>query len=250
MIVAGNFKTNLTRSQTALHVEKLENFLVEHNISTDVIVFPAGAIPGVSSENSAFYYSRQPKDPESIPGKYRDWLGNVSKDKTIPQLIEFLENGGTIVTIGSSTRLGEHAGLPYSNHMVNGQGKALSSEEYFIPSSILEVRLNNSLPVAYGLPERLNIFFNRSPVFRFKPDADKKGMTSIAWFDSDKPLKSGWAWGQDRLYGGVAMAKADIGKGELYMFGPEILFRAQSHGTFKLFFNSLFLSGISETNMK
>ncbi len=216
----------------------------------DVIVFPAGAIPGVSSENSAFYYSRQPKDPESIPGKYRDWLGNMSKDKTIPQLIEFLENGGTIVTIGSSTRLGEHAGLPYSNHMVNGQGKALSSEEYFIPSSILEVRLNNSLPVAYGLPERLNIFFNRSPVFRFKPDADKKGMTSIAWFDSDKPLKSGWAWGQDRLYGGVAMAKADIGKGELYMFGPEILFRAQSHGTFKLFFNSLFLSGISETNMK
>ncbi len=41
MIVAGNFKTNLTRNQTALHVEKLENFLVEHNISTDVIVFPA-----------------------------------------------------------------------------------------------------------------------------------------------------------------------------------------------------------------
>ena len=41
MIVAGNFKTNLTRSQTALHVESLESYLVENNISQEVIVFPA-----------------------------------------------------------------------------------------------------------------------------------------------------------------------------------------------------------------
>jgi hypothetical protein len=31
-----------------------------------------------------------------------------------------------------------------------------------------------------------------------------------------------------------------VGKGTLYLFGPEITFRAQPHGTFKLLFNTLY----------
>ncbi|MEZ5011660.1 MAG: hypothetical protein R2744_08725 [Bacteroidales bacterium] len=63
----------------------------------------------------------------------------------------------------------------------------------------------------------------------------------------DRLWRSGWAWGQDRLYGGVAIADAKVGKGSIYLFGPEILFRAQPHGTFKMFFNGLYLSGSEET---
>jgi hypothetical protein len=35
------------------------------------------------------------------------------------------------------------------------------------------------------------------------------------------------------------MAEATIGKGTVWMFGPEILFRSQAHGTYKLFLNAL-----------
>jgi hypothetical protein len=35
---------------------------------------------------------------------------------------------------------------------------------------------------------------------------------------------------------------APVGRGTLYLFGPEILFRAQSHGTFKLLFNAVLLA--------
>jgi len=35
------------------------------------------------------------------------------------------------------------------------------------------------------------------------------------------------------------MAEARVGRGKLYLFGPELLFRGQPHGTFKFFFNSL-----------
>ena len=35
------------------------------------------------------------------------------------------------------------------------------------------------------------------------------------------------------------MAEAKVGQGTLWLFGPEILFRAQPHGTFKLFLNAL-----------
>ncbi len=35
---------------------------------------------------------------------------------------------------------------------------------------------------------------------------------------------------------------APLGKGRVLLFGPEILQRAQPHGTFKLLFNGIFAS--------
>lgn len=208
----------------------------------DVLVFVSGAIPSGESRR----FSRDNEEETDIPAEYRDWLGNITSEKTIPQLLAFLNDGGTIITIGSSTSLAYHAGLPLSNHIADGKGEQLGRDEYYIPSSILQVKIDNTLPLAWGLNDRVDIFFSNSPVFRLKPDVDKMGVTPVAWFDSDTPLRSGWAWGQDRLYGGTAIAEVTIGRGKLYLFGPEILFRAQSHGTFKLFFNGLYLSSAKE----
>ena len=68
---------------------------------------------------------------------------------------------------------------------------------------------------------------------------EAKGLKPVAWFDSPSPLKSGWAWGQNYLDQGVAMAEGTYGQGTIYMFGPEITFRAQPAATFKLLFNSI-----------
>ena len=57
--------------------------------------------------------------------------------------------------------------------------------------------------------------------------------------DTKTPLRSGWAWGQEHLEGGVAIAEAKVGKGKLALFGPQILFRGQPHGTFKFLFNGI-----------
>jgi hypothetical protein len=218
------------------------------NDQFDVLIFVTGAIPPAGSGPA----DRQGRSPDAtrIPAEYRGWLGNVTADRTIPKLLEFLEAGGTILTIGSSTNLAAHAGLPIGNHIVDGKGNPLPSEQYYIPSSVLQVRVDNTHPLAYGLKDRIDIFFSRSPVFRLEPEADKKGVTTIAWFDSDKALRSGWAWGQDRLYGGVAIAAAKVGKGQLFLYGPEILFRAQPHGTFKFFFNGIYLSGVGPRQVK
>ena len=212
----------------------------------DVLVFVTGAIPEGQSRMASFGGGRSSSDDESIPEEYRDWLGQVTTETTVPRLLEFLRSGGTILAIGSSTSLAQHAGLPIGDHIVDGRGMSLSRDNYYVPGSVLQVRVDNSLPLAYGLNERADIFFDNSPVFRLHPDADKKGITTVAWFDSDRPLRSGWAWGQDRLFGGVAIAEAKVGEGNLYLFGPEILFRAQPHGTFKFFFNGIFLGGAKE----
>ena len=65
---------------------------------------------------------------------------------------------------------------------------------------------------------------------------------AVAWFASKAPLRSGWAWGQHYLDKGIEIIDASVGKGRVFLFAPEILFRAQPHGTFKFFFNGIYLS--------
>lgn len=196
----------------------------------DVIVFVDGSIPVNLRE-------AQTPSTEGIPSQYHNMLGNMGAT-AVDKLKEFAEAGGSIITIGTGTNLARHFGLPIESHLVK-DAKPLSRTEYYIPGSILQVKVDNTQPVAWGMGERANVMFDNSPVFKI---TDTSKVKPIAWFDSEKPLRSGWAWGQKFLKEGVAIAEAPIGKGKLYLFGPEILYRGQSHGTFKFFFNALLLS--------
>ena len=208
----------------------------------DVLVFPSGGIPGIA-DGGGRRRSRGPIDPSSIPAEYRDRLGRVSVDTTVPRLREFLQQGGTIVTIGTSTSLGYHIGLPLSDHKVDDSGRALSREVHFVPGSILEIRVDNTRPVAWGMTEEVDVHFNNSPVFDLDTGAAAEGVIRLGWFDSAAPLRSGWGWGQEYLENGVTMVEAQVGSGRLYMFGPEIIRRGQPHGTFKFLFNAIYLAG-------
>ena len=217
----------------------------------DVLVFVTGGIPAADDGQGnplAQYFGGQ-IDPESVPDEYHSMLGDVTVASTVPKLVEFLEAGGTIITIGSSTVMASHVDLPVENHLTDDRGQPLTPDEYYVPGSVLEVRVNNNQPLAYGMNDRVDVFFNRSPVLRMLPDAQESGLTPVAWFDSEEPLRSGWAWGQHRLNGGVAIAQARVGSGTLYMFGPEILNRAQPHGTFKFFFNGVYLAGAERVRL-
>ncbi|MGW8264885.1 MAG: M14 family metallopeptidase [Longimicrobiales bacterium] len=208
----------------------------------DVLVFVTGAVPARDDGEGEFEIFGTA--PAEIPEAYRHMQGAVTVRETVPQLLEFLQDGGTILAIGSSTALAGHADLAVSNHLVNGEGNPLGEDEYYVPGSVLRVRVDNTRPIAWGLPEELDIFFNNSPVMRMEPAVAKRSVTPVAWFDSDRPLRSGWAWGQHRLKGGVAVAEARIGEGHLYLFGAEIANRGQPHGTFTFLFNGIFLAGV------
>lgn len=200
----------------------------------DVIVFVTGAIPAGRS-------TRQQPSRSRIPAEYHHMLGSVTVDRTVPQLREFLETGGTIITIGTSANLARHLGLPVGNKLTNDRGRALPRTEFYVPGSVLEARVDNEHPLAFGVDERVDVFFDNSPVFELGQGAEAAGIRRVAWFDNDEPLRSGWAWGQHHLEGGAAIVEAPVGRGKLLLFGPEILNRAQPHGTFKFFFNGLTL---------
>lgn len=213
----------------------------------DVIVFVGGAIPGFGPEGGrggfgGGGFGNQGND-NAIPAEYRGRFGRITPEKSIPELKKFLEAGGRIVTIGSSTSLAYHLRLPVRNalvELVNGEEQRLPNEKYYIPGSVVRVSLDSTQQATYGLPTACDVYFNSSPVFTLAPEAVAKGTVKpLLWFSDNKPLRSGWAWGQAYLQGGVTGFEAAVGAGKLYAFGPEITFRAQTHGTFKLLFNQL-----------
>ncbi|MDH3735235.1 MAG: M14 family metallopeptidase, partial [Gemmatimonadota bacterium] len=221
----------------------------------DVIVFPSGALGGDFEDMLAGmpdstrqqiireFRGRGP-DPETVPDEWRARMGSVSAAETGPSLQEFLGDGGTIVTIGGSTRFGRGLGLALDDHL-----EGVSREEYYVPGSILQVSIDEDALVATGMSSPLMVSFNNSPVFRPDEMSDSHedgAVRPLAWFDQDAPLRSGWAWGQEKLNGGVTMAEATVGDGTLYLFGPLITRRAQPHATFKFLFNAIALSNAEE----
>lgn len=215
----------------------------------DVIVFVTRAIPPVGGGEMDIYRAmeREPKEEET-PAEYRPMLTKITPAKTIPQLKSFLEEGGTVITIGSSTNLAYHLKLPVKSALsemtASGAERPLPGEKYYIPGSVLRVAVDSTQHATWGMPSQTDVYFDASPVFKPSPDAIAKGqIVPLAWFDTAKPLRSGWAWGQSYLQDGVAAFMAPVGAGKLYAFGPEITFRAQAHGTFKLLFNQLYSSG-------
>jgi hypothetical protein len=177
--------------------------------------------------------------------------GTLTSATSLPHLRTFLESGGTILAIGGSTRLGRDLGLPLTNHLAeageNNQERPLPPEKFYVPSSVLRMRVDRSDPLAWGLlGQEVDVMFSASPTFRLADGAASKGLRRVGWFDGKAPLRSGWAWGQERLEGGTAIVDARVGKGRLALFGPQVLFRGQPHGTFKLVFNGIVQSVADE----
>jgi hypothetical protein len=208
----------------------------------DVIIFPDGGIPENAGGGGGFG-GRQPNADE-IPAEYRGHLGRVTIDKTVPQLKRFAEEGGAIIAYGGSAVLGHHLGLPISDHLVEmtstGAERSLPRDKYYIPGSILRVAVDNTSPLAWGFEKQVDVMFDNSPVMHLGPSATMNGVRPVAWFASKETLRSGWAWGQHYLEDGVAVVEAKVGKGKVFLLGPEITFRAQPHGTFKFLFNGIY----------
>jgi len=215
----------------------------------DVIIFVTRGIPPLGKETLEEWEAnrKEPKE-EEIPKEYHNTMGKITAEKSIPELKKFLEAGGRVVTISTSTNLAYHLGLPVKNAMteiVGGKEINLPNEKYYVPGSILQVHLDSTQSATWGMSNKTDVYFdNNSSVFNISPEAIFQGKVKpLAWFGDENPLRSGWAWGQSYLKGGVVAFEAPVGNGKLYAFGPEITFRGQAQGTFKLLFNELLLTG-------
>jgi len=230
------------------------------NAKYDVIIFPGGSIPALAGQGGGGRGGGggggggQAGAAANVPEEFRAMQGSITADKTIPQLKKFVENGGAIIAIGSGTSIAGHFNLPVGNHLAerqpNGAERRLGNEKFYAPGSVMQVAVDNSNPLAWGIGEKVDVFFDNSPTFRLEPNAALKGVKAVAWYDSATPLRSGWAWGQNYLEGGAAVVEASVGKGKVFLFGPEVTFRGQPHGTFKFVFNGIYYGTATSVTLK
>lgn len=223
------------------------------NAKYDVLVLPDGVVrrPGAGGGGGGFV-QRTPK-PEEIPAEFRPWLGRITPEKTFPQLQTFADNGGTLLSIGSSTYLGSFLKLPLTSapmEMVKGELKLVPPDRFYIPGSLLKAHVDTTDPIAYGVAPEITVDFDSSPAFTLNPDAALSGLHTVVWYGDGNLLASGWAWGQGYLNHTTAIAESPVGKGKIVLYGPEVTFRGQPHSTFKFLFNGVLDGTASETTLQ
>lgn len=197
----------------------------------DVIVLPDDSTTAITGERS------EPRGgarrlPETYPPEYRSGIG----DDGVKALVEFVEKGGTLVTLGGAGNFAiEKLGVNLRNVTAN-----VSSREFFCPGSTLHVRVDNTNPLGYGMPEAaLAVYLSGNPVYEITPGQRNEDYEVIVRYADRDLLESGWLIGEDRIAKKAAMVAAKVGDGRVVLIGFRTQHRAQTHGTFKLLFNVL-----------
>ncbi len=218
----------------------------------DILIFNDGGIPAVGGGagggrgGGGGGGGRGGGAGPEIPEEFRNRQGSVTAE-TMNKIKEFVRAGGTVLTIGgASSSIAAHFDLPIESHLTergeDGRLGPLPGTKFYVPGSVLRAAVEPNSILGHGTGPEIDVFFDNSPTFRLGPAATSRGIKTIAWYNTPTPLRSGWAWGQHYLENGIAAFEAEVGKGHLYVFGPEIAFRSQPHGTFKFLFNGILLS--------
>ena len=81
---------------------------------------------------------------ENTPPAYRGGI----EESGMNALKEFVESGGTLVLLGGATQIGiEEFGAPFTNAL-----QGIQRDVFFCPGSILEVNVDPTNPIAWGMP--------------------------------------------------------------------------------------------------
>ena len=191
----------------------------------DVILLPSQGAAGIANGHA----------PGSMPDEYTGGLG----EEGAASLRAFVEGGGWLVAFDQAVDYAiETFGLPFRNRT-----RGLSSQEFFIPGSVIRLDVDPSHPLAYGMDEEAMALFSRSQVLERTRGGTAGGggqvSTPVCYAEADF-LVSGWTLGGEEVLAGYpAAAQVGVGEGQVVLFAFRPHFRGQPRNTFKLLFNAL-----------
>jgi hypothetical protein len=174
----------------------------------------------------------------STPEPYRVGLGEAG----LAAVRDFVEKGGRVIALGSATELFiEQWPIPVKN-----ASAGLSSEEFLIPGSIVNLQADVSHPLAWGMATATQGFFSRNPFFDVGVAFPSQEVSVAVRYPNEGLRASGWLRGEEHLAGKAAAVEVRFPAlhegeeaGSLVLLGIRPQHRAQTHATFKLLFNAL-----------
>ncbi|MBI5280494.1 MAG: hypothetical protein HY858_02340 [Candidatus Solibacter usitatus] len=161
-------------------------------------------------------------------------------------LQEFVEQGGTLVTLDSASELPLELFPIGVRGLIRAGAEGESSGAWYCPGSILRITTDPAHPLAAGMPKEAYATSTGGQAFEITvlPEFNKgeREVKAAVWYASKELLASGWLSGERVAAGKAAVVDARLGQGHVVLFGFRPQFRGQSFGTFRLLFNALGLS--------
>ena len=85
-------------------------------------------------------------------------------------------------------------------------------------------------------------FYNNSPFFSLTEGFSSQKLSVVARYPNTGVVASGWLKGEELMAGRAAVVTMDTNPGRIVLFGLRPQHRAQTHATFPMLFNALYLS--------
>jgi hypothetical protein len=152
----------------------------------------------------------------------------------IQALRQFVQDGGTLVALNDASRFAIQTLLLPVRNVLEG----LPDQDFYAPGSIFRIDLDESHPLARGMPPETSAWFENGPAFDV---LDSSQVRVVARYPDDPGdvLLSGWVRHPERVAGRAALVDVRVGAGRVILFGFRPQYRGQSVATYPLLFNSL-----------
>jgi|GEM_PF-2335654 len=168
-------------------------------------------------------------------GTYPDPYAGGIGEEGISILIEFVEEGGRLITIGRINDI-------IFDDFDAGISAVETSNAFHVPGSILKIELSQ------GHFETLYYLDKSSAAIMFKTgytaiEVYSEHVLTLARFAADCVM-SGWGEGIEEIEGKTSVALVPYGRGDIVVFGFDPTYRHQVKNTFPLFFDSIIGAGV------
>ncbi len=152
----------------------------------------------------------------------------------VAEFQKFVEGGGTLVTLGTSSAFPPDFGLTPTIDTSNPAGK------FYAPGPIVDADiLRPENPIFYGYSAKtVAVRYANGPLLRMTEEMDKNDVL-MRFPGGEKSVLSGLFNGADDIKGRAAIAVAPDGKGEVVMFMTNPIWRWQNLGEYRMMFNTL-----------
>ena len=250
-------------------VMKAQDFAGDLNAKYDVIILPSGTTKARIMNG----LSAKTNDPAEWA-----WAFGIG-DAGWANLKKFVENGGTLLAIGSAVETARDLlDLPIERALPQAAPRAGGGQTgpepvvtvaaataelrdsfssparlmqtlrdrvtdpqslFYCPGSLLNNEFDPTNPIAWGMPAAWPVFFDDDQAYRLRPGFGVDAKV-VSRYPRQNVLASGWLLGEEYLKDQANIISFKVGKGNVVTYGSQIDFRAQPRATWKLIFNGIF----------